>query len=322
MRILMLGTGPFAVPTFQALLAAHDVPALITRPTPPPRGRVKQAVNPMRDVAEARGLPIHAPDSINTPEAVELLRSYSPELLVVCDYGQILSPAALAAAPLGGINLHASLLPKYRGAAPINWAILQGDTETGVTVIHMTPRLDGGPCLAIRRTPIGPTETTAELEPRLATLGVDAVNESLALLANWDRVSQLGELQDQSAVTKAPRLTKDHARVNWTKSAKTIADQVRGLKPWPGTYSHWLRSNGEPLRLILDQVTVAPGEGEPGTVLNSSPGKLVIACGQDALSLDLVQPAGKRVLPVAEFLRGYPIKPGEHFGDPPAEITA
>lgn len=315
MRILMLGTGPFAVPTFEALLKSHDVPALITRPTPPPKGRVKASLNPMRDLAEARGLPIHAPDSINTPEAIALLKSYSPELLVVCDYGQILSPDALSAAPLGGINLHASLLPKFRGAAPINWAILRGETETGVTVIHMTPRLDGGPCLAVRRTLIGPQETTAELEPRLASLGIDAVQESIAALSKWDRVSPIGEIQDQTAATKAPRLTKDHARVNWTRPAKKIADQVRGLKPWPGTYTHWLRA-GEPLRLILDQVSVVAGEGAPGEVLPSPPGKLIVAAGKKALSLDAVQPAGKRVLPIAEFLRGYPIQAGMRFGDP------
>src|SRR5262245_45786141 len=148
MRIAVLGTGPFAAPMFESLLdSTHDVVALVTRPTPPPTARDKSPPNPMRQVAERRGLPVHAPLSINSDEGRELIEKLSPELLIVCDYGQILSPEILALAPLGGINLHASLLPKYRGAAPIQWALLNGERETGVTVIHMTPRLDGGPML-------------------------------------------------------------------------------------------------------------------------------------------------------------------------------
>src|SRR6187399_3108546 len=148
MKLVVLGTGPFAVPMFQSLLdSPHQVAALITRPTPPARGREKAPLNPMRDLATSRGLRIHAPESINSGEGAALLAGLKADLLVVCDYGQILSREVLALAPLGGINLHASLLPKYRGAAPIQWSLLNGDRETGVTVIHMTPRLDGGPIL-------------------------------------------------------------------------------------------------------------------------------------------------------------------------------
>src|SRR5262245_26373664 len=151
MRLAVFGTGPFAVPIFEWLLdSEHEVAALITRPTAPAKGKEKSPVNPMRETAERRGLAVHAPDSINTEEGQTLLERFAPELLVVCDYGQILAADVLAVAPLGGINLHASLLPKYRGAAPIQWALLQGETETGVTVIHMTTRLDSGPVLAVR----------------------------------------------------------------------------------------------------------------------------------------------------------------------------
>lgn len=319
MRIVMLGTGPFAVPTFAALLAGpHEVPALITRPTPPAKGRVKFSLNPMRDLAEARGLPVFAPEDINAAESLALLTSLRPDLLMVCDYGQILSPASLATAPLGGINLHASILPKYRGAAPINWAILKGDTETGVTVIHMTPLLDGGPCVAVRTTPIGPEETTAELEPRLANLGVSAVLEAIELLSRWDRVSPIGAVQDQTLATKAPRLKKTSGLVNWERTATEIVNQVRGLKPWPGTHTYWLRAAGEPLRLILDQVSIADdgtANAPPGTVVAATNDRICVATGDGVLSLDRVQPAGKRVLSAAEFLNGYRIHEGDKFGN-------
>jgi methionyl-tRNA formyltransferase len=320
MRILMLGTGPFAVPTLTWLLdSAHDVPALITRPTPSPRGREKASPNPMRDLAESRHLPVHAPESINSPEAHQLIRSLAPELLMVCDYGQILSPETLSLTPLGGINLHGSLLPKYRGAAPVHWAILNGDAETGVTVIHMTPRLDGGPILAMRRTPIGSDETMAELERRLASLGVEAVQEAIEKLAGWDRTSLIGAPQDKSKATKAPRLKKTDGIVDWSRSALDILNQVRALKPWPTTYSHWLRPDGEPLRLILDGVSVVDSDrraGRPGEIVLRDESRLHVATGRGVLALDCVQPAGKRVLEIAEFLRGYPLQVGQCFGDP------
>src|SRR5262245_5389273 len=159
MRLLVLGTGPFAVPMFQSLLdSPHSVLALVTRPTPPSRDRDKEHSNPMRQLAERCGVAVHAPTSINSDEGKRLIAELNPELLIVCDYCEILAADILSLVSLGGINLHASLLPKYRGAAPIQWAILSADSETGVSVIHMTPRLDGGPILAARATAIGPTE--------------------------------------------------------------------------------------------------------------------------------------------------------------------
>ncbi len=316
MRLLMMGTGPFAVPTFRALLdSPHEVLALITRPTPPAKGREKASLNPMRDLAEERGLTVYAPDSINTEEAAAKLREWNADLFVVCDYGQILSKTALGLAPLGGINLHASLLPKYRGAAPIHWAILNGDAETGITVIHMTPRLDGGPCLVVRSTPIGYEETQPELEQRLSQLGVSAVLEALDKLAAWDRSSPLGTLQAKEKITKAPRIAKTDGLIDWTRSAASIQRQVRALKPWPTTYTHWQRSQGEPLRVIVDHVSVInePASAEPGIVVVSDGKQLVIATGDGRIALDAVQPAGKRVLQISEFLRGYPVKVGERF---------
>ncbi|MEQ8785953.1 MAG: methionyl-tRNA formyltransferase [Pirellulaceae bacterium] len=323
MKLLMMGTGPFAVPTFEALVASsHDVPALVTRPTPPARGRRKSPPNPMRDAAEHHGLPVLAPDDINSEQGREIVASFAPQLLVVCDYGQILSNECLAVAHLGGVNLHASLLPKYRGAAPINWALYDGETETGVTVIHMTPQLDAGPCLLQVRTPIDPDEDAVELERRLAQIGAEAVLRSIEMLAGWDRASTIGQRQDSRLATKARRLRKDDAAVDWSRTARQIRDQVRAFKPWPGAYTHLLRADGEPLRLILDAVSVveAPTDAEqeaaPGTVVHADGRRVEVATGAGLLAIDRIQPAGKRVMEIDEFLRGHTIEAGNRFGSP------
>lgn len=318
MRIVVMGTGPFAVPMFQSLLdSPREVVALITRPTPPPKGRDKSPPNPMRALAESRGLPVHAPQGINSDEGRQLLTQLAPDLLVVCDYGQILSSDILAIAPLGGINLHASLLPKYRGAAPIQWSLLNGDQETGVTVIHMTPRLDGGPILAVLCTPIGINEEHPELEQRLAKLGIDAVQQAIAALEKWDRVSTIGLPQDSSQTTKAPRLKKEQGAIDWAKSASQIRDQIRALKPWPRTFTFWQRAGQEPLRLVIDQAHVIESntaEIAPGQVITSDGKQLIVATGRGGLSLDTIAPAGKRHLPIAEFLRGYRVNVEDTFG--------
>ena len=343
MRLVVLGTGPFAVPMFQSLLdSSHAVPALVTRPTPAARGREKSPPNPMRDVAEARGLPVHAPQSINSDEGRKLISSLTPELLVVCDYGQILAADVLGLTPLGGINLHASLLPKYRGAAPIHWALLNGEAETGVTVIHMTPRLDSGPILAARSTPIGSDENQPELEQRLAALGVSPVHEAIERLTQWDRVSPIGTPQDARHATSALRLRKEHGVIDWTRSAEQIRNQVRALKPWPGTYTFWHRPGEEPLRLVIDQVSVLgrgykaairgagleqeeaalapaghrpdPMPHEPGQVTLCDGRQLIVATGEGGLSILSLQPAGKKVMRVDQFLRGYHVRVGDRLG--------
>lgn len=314
MRIVMMGTGPFAVPTFQALLASgHAVVGLVTRPTPPVKGRGPAPVNPMRQAAEAGGVAVFDPPSVNSTEAHSQLAAWQADLFVVCDYGQILSSATLGLARCGGINLHGSLLPRYRGAAPVHWAIFHGDQETGVSVIHMTPQLDGGPILQLVRTPIGPDETTGELEPRLAELGVAAVVAAIGQLEHWDGVTRLGERQDASLASRAPRLTKAHGLVDWKRSARQIRDQVRAFQPWPGTYTHWHTPKGESLRLILDRVVeIVPGSiAGAGQVVRASAGQLWVATGDGWLGIQRLQPAGKRVLEVDEFLRGYPVQVGQ-----------
>jgi len=320
MRLLMMGTGPFAVPTFESLLSSeHEVAALVTRPVASPAGRRKGPANPMRDVADARGVKVLDPEDVNADDVIQRLQQLQADLLVACDYGQILSAETLGVTPLGGINLHASLLPEYRGAAPINWAILEGKRETGVTVIHMTPRLDSGPLLVQVRTEIGEAEDAVALEQRLARLGVDAVHQALAMLAGWDRSSPIGEVQDRSRATRAPRLKKTDGRVDWTLTAKQIRDQVRALKPWPGTFTDWLRCEGAPVRIILDHVCVAedaaPSDAAPGEIVLVQEDRVLVATGGGLLSIERIQPAGKRVMEIAEFLRGHNVQKGERLGD-------
>ncbi len=318
MRLMMMGTGPFAVPTFNSLLdSSHEVIALVTRPVEQARGRRKTPANPMRDVAESRDVPIMAPPSVNDQAARDEIQALHADLFVVCDYGQILSPETLAISQLGGINLHGSLLPRYRGAAPVNWAIYNGDPETGVTVIHMSPKLDAGPCLVKRSLAIDASEDAVQLEERLSQLGVQPVHESIEMLANWDRESPIGEAQDPTLATKAPRIKKNDGLVDWSRSAEQIRNQVRAFKPWPGTFSYWHRESGEPMRLIFDQVSVSDLNDEqanPGQVVQCDGKRLIVAASQSTLSIDKVQPAGKRAMAIDEFLRGHKVCSGERFG--------
>lgn len=309
-----MGTGPFAVPFFRALYETrHSIAGLVTQPLRPPVGKKPPPPTPMRDVATAHNTPIYDPPNINTDEARDLLRGYRPDLFVVADYGQILSPETLAVARLGGINLHGSLLPKYRGAAPINWAIHKGETETGVTVIQMSPRVDAGGTLATARTPIDPEETAVELERRLSELGapliVDVVNQ---LAAGTIAPTP----QDQAQATGARRLRKTDGEVDWRRTAREIKNQVRALEPWPRTSTNWLRTGGEPLRVILARVVVdeTPTSVEPGTVAAVGKEEFAVATGGGLLVIRELQPAGKRQLSAGEFLRGYPLRPGERFG--------
>ena len=315
MRIVMMGTGPFALPTFHWLLQSdHTVPALVTRPPKPTRSRSKPVSNPIQEAAERAGVDVHMPKTINSPEAMEIVAALAPDLLVVCDYGQILSSEALGLARLGGINLHASMLPAYRGAAPINWAIYEGCQETGVSVIHMTPKLDGGPVLVANSTPIGREENAGQLEPRLAELGVHAVVESLRMLSQWDGESVIGKAQDPRQATRAPRLSKSDGAMDWSRTAIQIGQQVRAFQPWPGSYTFWRPHQSQPVRWALERTIVESSETStepPGSVLLARQDDLIVATGDGCLRLVELRPAGKRVMTAAEYLRGATVKPGD-----------
>lgn len=319
MRLILMGTGAFAIPAFQALCdSPHQVVALVTRPVPSPEGRRQTPANPVREHFAATGMPVFAPADVNDASAHADLRALDADLFAVCDYGQILSDATLGLTRLGGINLHGSLLPRYRGAAPVNWAIWNGDAETGVTVIHLTVQLDAGPCLTVARTPIDPQEDAPALEARLAQLGVEPVLQAVEMLARWDGHAALGTPQDPSQASRARRLRKSDGEVDWTDPAARIANQVRALRPWPGTFTTWLRA-ARPLRLMLEQVSAVPDPGPgpavaPGTVLAADPHGIALATGQGRLVIHQLKPAGKRTMEAGEFLRGYDLRAGDQLG--------
>ncbi len=326
MRIIVMGTGPFAVPTAQELLdAGHDIALVVTRPVPNPDAPPKkQPSRPVYTWAMEHGLPIFEPSSINTAEAIATLQSYSADLFFVCDYGQILSNQCLSAARLGGINLHGSLLPRHRGAAPVQWALLRGDAVSGVTVIHMTPRLDAGPALAIRSTPILPDETSAELEPRLAELGVAATSEAIGLLQSWDGEATLGLVQDQTLVTKAPRFSKADGQLDFRLPAEYLVRLFRACQPWPGSFGELAWPSGKNLRVQVKAARwlAASQPSSPGCegiarVVDaqqlqldwSAPYRTMIAVesGEGLFLIARLQPAGKREMDAEEFLRGHPL---------------
>ncbi len=317
MNIVVFGTGPFAVPAFSGLLdSKHVVRAVVTRPITDPGQRRRSAANPVRDLAETAGLPILDPPTANDPKFVQTLKSYAADLFFVCDFGQILSKAALGAASLGGINLHASLLPKYRGAAPINWAIYHGEKETGVTVIFMTPKLDAGPALTAARIEIGQHDTAVDVERKLSALGVDAVRSAIEMLENWNGLDPIGSVQDNSLATKAPRLKKTDGQIDWTRSAEQIVCQIRAFQPWPGTYTQIQSPGKSPLRLIIHRASVMNVETDapPAVVVAADKKLLAVQTGQSALLIEQIQPAGKRSMPVEDFLRGHSIQIGQVLG--------
>jgi len=314
----MFGTGPFAAPTFCALFdTPHQVVGLVTQPPRIVRGKPAGAASPVRVEAERRGAPILDPADINTAESRAALAAWKADLFVVADYGQILSAESLALPPQGAINLHGSLLPKYRGAAPINWAVFHGDPIVGVSVIGMTPRIDAGPVFAQAQLNVEAGETAVDLETRLAALGAPLVCNLLDLI---ERGATTPLAQDMSLATKARRLRKTDGVIDWTHGATAIENQWRALQPWPGCYTYWHRAAGEPVRLILGRVRAASAEQAPteqrppGEILLAEASQLHVMTGDGALSIEQVQPAGRQMMSVADFLRGNPVRAGDRLG--------
>ncbi|MEM1225772.1 MAG: methionyl-tRNA formyltransferase [Planctomycetota bacterium] len=306
-RVVLMGTGPFAVPSFDAIVeAGHDVAMVVTRPVPPVKSRRGPPPSPVRDWATSRGLTIVDPETINDPSAVDLVRQMQPDLLVVCDYGQILKPDALATSCWGGLNLHGSLLPAYRGAAPVQRALLSGDRRTGVSVIHMTPKLDGGPIITTRSTDIDDQETSGELEHRLSRIGVDAMIEAMEIVVTANG-QPVGVPQDPSKVSRAPRLSKAEGCIDWNQSIRMVGVHVRGMQPWPGAFTHVLLENDKPnLRLVVRRLRLLEDLPVPedmiGRTLDDS--ALIIGCRDGAVELERVAPAGKKEMSGADFCRG------------------
>jgi methionyl-tRNA formyltransferase len=321
MRLVMMGTGLFAEPTFEALLRRPNaVAGLVTQPdraVGQQRGSTRQTGRGMKDLAQEHRVPVLQPESINSPEGIAGLREFSPDLLVVAAYGQILSREVLTVPPLGGINVHASLLPKYRGAAPIAWAIANGETTTGVSIIKMSVSLDAGDVLAQEATPLGPDETTGDVEARLAAIGARL---ALQVIDEMAAGTVRGCKQDPGGVTRAPKLTKEHGVLDWMRSAQTVVNHVRAMQPWPTAYTHWHRAGSAPLRVIVCRAAaIGPGPersaNDPGTILPGEKQRLLVVAGDGTVVEILeLQPAGKRRMTAGEFLRGHPVEPGDRLG--------
>lgn len=313
-RVVFMGTPDFAVPSLRAVVkhapparlwaSGLDIVGVITRPDKP-AGRSRQvAVSPVKQFALERGIPVYQPGSFRQPEALKVLQSLEPDIILVAAFGQILPPAVLELPPHSCLNVHASLLPRWRGASPIAAAILAGDTETGVTIMQMDAGLDTGPILAQRATPIGATETTGALTLRLAEMGANLLVETLPY---WLAGGSECREQDDALATMTRPLKKEDGRLDWTRPAVELARQVRADNPWPAAYTTW---QGARLKILESHVVSSDTTpAQPGGVqrnVEPSGAALVVACGQGALALDVIQLEGKRALPASDVLRGHP----------------
>jgi methionyl-tRNA formyltransferase len=309
MDVVFMGTPEFAVPTLEALLESkHTVRAVITQPDKPAgRGRQLKAP-PVKKLALERGVPCLQPAKLRDQAVIEEIASFRPEVIVVAAYGKILPPQVLAIPPRGCINVHASLLPKYRGAAPIQWAIIHGETETGITIMLMDEEMDHGPILLQRPVPIMPEETAGELHDRLAPIGAACLMEALDKLESGTLVPRP---QDHSRATYAPMLTKEDGRVDWSQPARSVLWRIRGVTPWPGAAT---TLEGEPLKIWKASLGPEEVEGQPGEVVSAADQGLLVACGQGSVLVEELQLAGKRRMDVASFLRGRPVEPGTILG--------
>lgn len=308
MRVLFWGTPEFALPALRAIEhSGHDVAGVVTRPDRPRgRGR-KRAPSPVRRYAESQGHRVLTPESPRDGAFVDLVREIAPDISAVVAYGHILSRELLDAPRLGSVNVHASLLPALRGAAPINWAVAWGHTVTGVTVMRMVEAMDAGPILARAEIPIGETDTASVLSHRLADLGASLLTETLERL----EAGPVDEVeQDHAAATYAPKVSRPTARIDWTEDARTVACLIRGMDAVPGA---WSLLGGQPVKLFAPEV-VEEGGGDPGRIVNADVrGGLVVAAGGCAVRIGEVQPAGKRRMEAAAWMRGRGPVAGDRF---------
>ncbi|WP_170601576.1 methionyl-tRNA formyltransferase [Ruegeria arenilitoris] len=302
MRVIFMGTPEFSVPVLDALVqAGHEIAAVYCQP-PRPAGRGKKdRPTPVHARAEALGLPVRHPTSLKSPEEQAAFAALKADVAVVVAYGLILPQPILDAPRHGCLNIHASLLPRWRGAAPIHRAIMAGDAETGVCIMQMEAGLDTGPVLLRQATPIGPEETTAQLHDRLSAMGADLIVQAL------DRLPELTpEPQPEVGVTYAAKIDKAEARVDWSRPAVEVDRQIRGLSPFPGA---WTQIEGERVKLLASRLS--DGQGMPGEVLDDA---LRVACGTGAVELLRLQRAGKATQDRETFLRGWPIPAGTRLG--------
>ncbi len=305
MRVLFIGTGEIGSPTLRALLASteHQLIGLVTQPDKPV-GRTQEIRSPATKTILAKApvdIPVLQPARIKATDAIEQLRSLAPDVIVVMAYGQILPRAVLEIPRIACLNLHASLLPRWRGASPIQAAIAAGESETGITVMYMDEGLDTGDILLQKKLEITPNETGNSLHDRLGAVAPEALLESLQL---FEAGSAPRRKQDSGTATYAPKLERDAGKIDWTETARAIERKVRAYNPWPGAYTVVAANSGKEQKLKIFSSSVVDGDGSPGQLLSTENGQILVATGRSALSLRTVQLEGRHQMSAADFLRG------------------
>ncbi|MDR3109844.1 MAG: methionyl-tRNA formyltransferase [Planctomycetaceae bacterium] len=339
MKIMVMGTGEFAVPTFKKLIAAnprHEVQGLVSIASHEPMSTESHApedrksvrheggrhrsreMSPMEKIAIEKKIDIFYTDNVNSFKFYRFIYLAETELLFVCDFGKILSDQILSSAKLGGINLHGSLLPKYRGAAPVHWAILNGEQYTGVSIIRMTSQLDGGPIIASSGpVAIGAKETVLEVERNLSQIGADMVLKTIDKMESGEHLQIIG--QQAGGVTYAPKIKKQDGLINWSVSSEEILNHYRAMYPWPASYTFWHSADGKTLRLKVGPFSrVAHPQvtgGSPGTVLVADGDVLIVATKDGCVRIERVHPDGRKMMDASSFMRGYNIKVGDVLGE-------
>lgn len=315
MRVVFLGTSTFAVPALEAVAAGgHTIALVVTQPDRPAGRGQKLTLSPVKEAALRLGLPVFQPEKIGTVEARSRIREAAPEALLTASYGQILGPRLLALPPRGCWNVHASLLPRWRGATPVHHALLAGDSRTGVTIFRMVQAMDAGPILVQEAVEIGAEETFGELETRLAELGARCAVEALRRLDGASAPALTD--QEERAVTLAPKLEKAAGQLDFTRPAREVVNRVRGLSPWPGAFTFLAPSQGrvQPLRVRIHRAREGPADAaEPGRVLEAGPQGIRVACTPGSVEFLSLQPESRKVLAPADFINGFSIHRQDRF---------
>ena len=314
MRIIFMGTPEFAVPVLESLInSRHEVVAVVTQPDRP-KGRGKNMqFSPVKECALAHNIPVMQPVNVSVPEVIDELRAYEPELIVVVAFGQFVTKKIREMPKYGCINVHASLLPKYRGAGPIQWAVINGEKESGVTTMYMCREIDKGDMLLKDMVTLDPKETGDSLHDKLSMMGGPLLLKTIDQLENGSAV-RIPQCEEES--TYAPKLEKTMGNIDWTMDADRIERLVRGLNSWPGTFT---KIHGKTVKIwdcdVVRQETLTENQAAatPGTVIVSEKDQLIVKAGNGALSLRMLQPEGKKNMTVDAYLRGYPIAQGELF---------
>ncbi|MBI9019941.1 MAG: methionyl-tRNA formyltransferase [Verrucomicrobia bacterium] len=307
MRVLFFGSAAIGFQTLENLLASSrdELVGVLTQPDRPAGRKLNPVPCPVKTFAEERGVPVFSPEKVGSAESLEVLRKLRADLFVVVAYGQYIPQSVLALPPCGAINLHPSLLPKYRGSSPIQWALANGDSMTGVTILYVSEKMDSGDILCQREVPIGPEDNALTMDPVLAQTGADLLMEAVEQIRSGTVAARP---QDDAAAVEVRKLTKEDGRLDWTLPARMLNNRIRGFISWPGCFCE--AGSG---RLKVFRARVESGAGRPGELLDVSGEGPLVATGEDALRLLEVQPEGKRAMDGAAYLRGHPLQPGDRL---------